>query len=205
MGKLMGVVSVLSGRPAFALSLETYSTLAMLFVKSLRVQNGCALACTIVTRHSKTAMYKFDVWMSMGCRQPTTGMPLTSLNFLIRELRLLMYTSSCRLHMWSLITSAAGPNIPASMYLKLRRQRLYRQRHRRGMRSHQQAVSMTSLSGLRSQMQDSHFTAARYLLKRILATAIDQALILVAASVWYMVLRVALHELKTIQIRASFL
>jgi hypothetical protein len=36
----------------------------------------------------------------------------------------------------------------------------------RGVRSYQQAVSITSLSGLRAEMQDSQFNAVKYLLKR---------------------------------------
>ena len=37
---------------------------------------------------------------------------------------------------------------------------------KKGMRSYQQAVSITSLSGLPAEMQDSHLIAVRYLSKR---------------------------------------
>ncbi len=45
----------------------------------------------------------------------------------------------------------------------------------RGMWPYQQAVSITSLSGLCEEMQDSHFTAVRYLLNR--ASAINAKLL----------------------------
>jgi hypothetical protein len=52
-GKLRGVVLALSGRPVLTLSLETCSTLAMLFLSRLSEYNGCVLACALITRYLK--------------------------------------------------------------------------------------------------------------------------------------------------------
>ncbi len=56
-GKLRGVVLALSGKLLLALSLETSSTLAMIFLSRLSEYNGCVLACALITRHLKISKW----------------------------------------------------------------------------------------------------------------------------------------------------